>query len=613
MRYNILVLALLLLPTGLFAGPGGLDLTFDNDPSSLGAGALTLDLGNRGGWVQAEDVAVTSDGKILIVGVAGAGGDSVGLVRLLPDGQPDTTFGTNGRVIVSAGGPLWRLARALPNNRPVVVVGYTSDPDLSFLRRFNPNGSLDNSFGSSGIVSISNFTAADIAIDTNDRIVIAGTSGDDIVLRRFEAGGGTDGSFGTAGIASTDFGYYVTIATAVAIQSDGKILVAGRENSNSWFALARYTAAGVLDTGFNGSGKVTTAVGSASGAYAVAIQPDGKIVAGGFSGPPDITQKFALVRYNPDGTPDGAFGTAGSVTTTPPHQCGGNAITAVAIQVDGKIVVAGYACRSVVTRYLQGGTLDPVFPVVETNSGLHRAVALQPDGKIVAVGTASEWLNATNSWNHYFGIVRYLGDTADLSVTVTPSANQVAVDGEMSFTLHYANGGPEPASQVVVTDTLPAGFNFVNANIEGCSGTTTVTCNLGSLASGANDEIVLNVTPTAAGSFENRAEIHGEGFVDTPANNTAAATVTVVAASTAEPPPAPAGEGETPAAAGGTTETVTEETPPASTTAPADETAASGEGTTGEIVPPSVGGTTTEQPASSAKAGGCSLTPVQHF
>jgi uncharacterized delta-60 repeat protein len=218
------------------------------------------------------------------------------------------------------------------------------------------------------------------------------------------ARGDLDPTFGTGGKVTTDFGGNET-ASGVAVQRDGKAVVGGTRfdmGTSDDFVLARYTVSGALDRTFDGDGKATTDFGGrADGAGDLVIQADGKIVAAGSGFPPAIqAPDFALARYNRDGTLDATFGDGGKVLTG----FGVNSIdraNAVAVQADGKMVVAG-STRSVLggefalARYLPNGTLDPTFgrggrvltrisPADDTVFDL----AVQPDGKLVAAGWSS--------------------------------------------------------------------------------------------------------------------------------------------------------------------------------------------------------------------------------
>lgn len=188
-------------------------------------------------------------------------------------------------------------------------------------------------------------------------------------------------------------------AHAMLIQPDGKIVVVGAcgTTSSRNFCVARFESTGALDTAFSSDGKVITQVGSGnSDAYAVALQSDGKIVVAGQCGIVSA-RDFCLVRYNPNGTVNANFGTNGQVITA--VGTGDDALEGMAIQSDGKIVVVG-TCRSgsydafCVVRYESDGTLDASFAsdgkvitsIVANADDVARAVAIQSDGKIVVAG-----------------------------------------------------------------------------------------------------------------------------------------------------------------------------------------------------------------------------------
>ena len=166
------------------------------------------------------------------------------------------------------------------------------------------------------------------------------------------------------------------------------------------FALTRYNTDGSLDTSFDGDGKVTTAIGSSYAvAYSVAIQADGKIVAGGYSADASDHDVFTLARYNPDGSLDTSFDGDGITTTTIMGSVGA-VVFSVALQADGKIVAAGYTTNGIQTdfalaRFNPDGSLDAGFGddgTLSTSIGSENdaaaSVAIQADGKIVAAGSS---------------------------------------------------------------------------------------------------------------------------------------------------------------------------------------------------------------------------------
>jgi uncharacterized delta-60 repeat protein len=202
-------------------------------------------------------------------------------------------------------------------------------------------------------------------------------------------GGDLDTSFGDDGKVITRITRHGESASAVAIQADGRIVVAGTTfGANRKFALARYRRDGRLDASFGGDGGVTTNfTAGPDEADALAVQADGKIVAAGTSGDDD----FAVARYNPDGTLDGAFGREGKITTD--FGGGEDAAYAVAIQADGSILVAGRTYNGVdsprlaLARFTTDGALDITFGEggkVIGPGGPAYDIAIQPDGKILA-------------------------------------------------------------------------------------------------------------------------------------------------------------------------------------------------------------------------------------
>jgi uncharacterized delta-60 repeat protein len=271
-------------------------------------------------------------------------------------------------------------------------------------------GDLDPSFGGDGRVT-TNFSPGvdegnDVAIQPDGKIVVTGAAAGRFAVARYETNGSLDDSFSGNGKVRTNFVGGADRALGVAIQANGKILVAGIHGigENGTFALVRYTADGVLDTSFGGDGKVkTNFTPSIDGANDVAIQPDGRIVAVGLAGavPLAHTGSFALARYRPNGRLDATFGGDGKVRTNFDDDL--DVAFGVALQANGKIVAAGGAGgfnpAFALARYRPNGTLDDSFAgdgKVKTNFspfGAHdhaNDVAIQPDGRIVAVGLAGE-------------------------------------------------------------------------------------------------------------------------------------------------------------------------------------------------------------------------------
>jgi len=284
----------------------------------------------------------------------------------------------------------------------------------------NP-GELDLTFDGNGKTTL-DFTSGDegrgVGVQTDGKIVITGASGGGFTLARFNTNGSLDSSFDGDGKVVTPISKKsLGTSWAVAIQTDGKIVSAGwagpnRSNGND-FALVRYKPDGSLDNSFNTTGKVTTHFGSSDDqARAVAMQPDGKIVAVGFYNNAVNTYDLAIARYNSNGTLDNSFSGDGKQITT--LGADDQFDSAVVVQPDGKIVVAGWARHGsnnewFVMRYNPNGSLDSNFDTdgkVTTEffgngAQTARAVDLQSDGKIVVAGSAFDGTRSS------FALARY--------------------------------------------------------------------------------------------------------------------------------------------------------------------------------------------------------------
>jgi uncharacterized delta-60 repeat protein len=267
---------------------------------------------------------------------------------------------------------------------------------------------LDATFGSGGIVTTQVGGGRDYAValaqQTDGRIVVAGTTWNgndmDFLLLRYNANGSLDPTLGGGGIVRTPVTAFNDWTTSMALQTDGKIIVAGYSilASGQDAVLVRYNTDGSLDTSFGGGdGKVILGIRRNDFFHGVAVQGDGRIVAvgsttGADGGNSDAQTSLVLVRFNPDGSLDASFGQGGTVLSS----IGNHAIGyALILQPDGRIVVAGQVGGFAVLRYNPDGALDTTF----SGDGLsipgalppaRAAIALQADGKIVAAGVHGE-------------------------------------------------------------------------------------------------------------------------------------------------------------------------------------------------------------------------------
>jgi uncharacterized delta-60 repeat protein len=269
----------------------------------------------------------------------------IALARYDADGMLDPSFGGDGKVTtdvfsgrrrhIEAGNAL-----AIQADGRIIVAGQAGAAGAALLR-YRANGTLDEAFGTAGSVVVhdrySRFQS--VAIDPVGRIVAAGRRGYDSAVARYLADGRTDTTFGRDGWAFTTFGLAWAVTNSVAVQADEKIVAGGDGTIGCWpgghcdhvAVLARYSADGSLDTSFGEGGLVTSDF--KGWINAIAVQHDGKIIGAG-SG----VGRFALVRYETDGSPDQTFGRDGRISVFPSP----SGATAVAIQADKKIVAAGF-------------------------------------------------------------------------------------------------------------------------------------------------------------------------------------------------------------------------------------------------------------------------------
>ena len=342
-------------------------------------------------------------------------------------GRLDPTFGQGGKVVTNIPGPMTAIARAvaLQSDGKIVVAGGLGAGQEIGLVRYNTNGALDGSFGRSGI-ALANIpnnilsSASGVAIQVDGKILAGGTvytlSGANAFIGmgvvRFNTNGSMDSSFGTAGVVTAlPFQASRCGGAPVALQPDGKILLAGGcnkgtgANSTSFSTILRFDSNGSLDSAFGTGGAAVLAEIPS----AIALQSDGKIVVAGGG---------TVSRYNTNGSIDSSFGIFGSVGSI-------GTSAAVAVQSDGKILVAGtFSDQLSVTpdgdfaliRYNSDGTVDQGFGMhggaladffTGTSSAAAVAIAVESNSDIVVAGKASQGTNPSQ-----FAVARFtsLGD-----------------------------------------------------------------------------------------------------------------------------------------------------------------------------------------------------------
>lgn len=426
-------LSLLLFVGGAFAQEGVLDVSFSGDGISgynfAGLGATGL------------ATAVQADQKIVGVGYAGSAPDQAfAVLRFNTNGTLDGSFNGGGWVTTSLG-PADDIARAvaIQADQKIVVAGNGSAAGFNQgfgVVRYLPNGTLDNSFGTGGIVVQqfgSNTSRAQCVVIQPDGKILVGGYGNvgvagSAIIARFNTDGSLDASFGTAGVAAVGTNDGLA-GYAMALQTDGKVVMTGQSGaafSSQVFAL-RLNADGTLDTGFGTGGIVTTSVGSGvNWGFGIAVQTDGNVVVAGTTSGSSGTDVM-VVRFTPAGALDLMFDGDGKVNTS--LSSGGDQGTGIALQPDGKILVCGFASAGASTgtailRYLEDGSLDPTFgtngitiTAVGSEGDSGYGLALQADGRVVVCGVEN------NGASDLLTVYRY---TAGMGTGITDPPAPVA-------------------------------------------------------------------------------------------------------------------------------------------------------------------------------------------
>jgi uncharacterized delta-60 repeat protein len=503
---SLAVLVALAVVAPAQAAPGNLDPSFSGDGIVLTGWGGEPDGGSA--------MALQADGKIVVAGTTtrydGPGGydPQFALARLHPDGSLDLSFDGDGKQVThfGAGTVCMASAVAIQPDGKIVVAGSVrvSPADWNFaLARYHADGSLDSSFADDGTLTTGRGGYADsVAVQADGKILVAGAAG----LARYKADGSIDSSFAGDGMATGLLGS----AHSLAIQGDDRIVVAGTSG------LARYHPDGSLDTTFSGDGTVST---DSVWARSAAIQADGRIVVAGaiFVDHGEFDDyDFALLRYTPDGALDTTFGSGGmQITTFNAGWWQDEMAAAVALQPDGKIVAAGTSTPVdwvwegsviVLARYATNGAPDPSFGdggEQITGYGVDNsaaAVAIQDDGRIVLAGSGSD----PGAGSNHALVARYEGD---------PPAANAAPAAALAFScsglvcLFDAGGSSDPDGAIAgyrwdFGDGTSASGSYVRkefAQYGTYSARLTVTDDAG--ATGAREETLALLRLTARGSM----------------------------------------------------------------------------------------------------------------
>lgn len=378
-----------------------------------------------------------------------------------------------------------------------LVLAGSAGGNYSVLARVTPSGSLDGTFGSSGIASI------DLSVGRGDalRALVrlddgrylgcgsfdSATTARDFVVARFNSDGSLDLTFDGVGYVVTAFrqpgqGGLIDQCNALAVQTDGKIVAAGVTNATGpdHVALARYSANGVPDSSFGTGGKLDISGAAGANGYsdarALLVQPDGKLLLAGTALGSGGNGDLLVMRLNTDGMPDSSFGSGGIVrTSVAPSEDIANAMVR---QPDGRIVIAGstYATGGqrdfVLARYSTAGVLDPSFGtggIVTTAVGpsddYAYALILMPWGRLVAAGSARIVAGqagtnlAVVAYNADGSLDRYFGDAGKRMVDVSGSDIAYGLASDLSGARFWAVGTAY-GSQTTTQDFLAIEFGL---------------------------------------------------------------------------------------------------------------------------------------------------------
>jgi uncharacterized delta-60 repeat protein/uncharacterized repeat protein (TIGR01451 family) len=542
-----------MLPAGASATPGDFDTSFgSNGLISGGVGQLPSNQDT------ASDVAVLPDGRIVVAGHYDANPDPAisnidfFAARFLASGAPDPSFGGGDGFATTPVAPGnatdFVAAVAVDGQGRVVVGGQATMPggvDFAMVR-FTPEGQLDASFdgeggAGNGVVTASLAAAADaihdLLLQPDGRIVAAGNAntganGNDFAVARFNDSGAFDDGFSGNGFHTVAItaGAVADVAEAVTLApgptpAEPDLVLAGSTTTAGGgldFAALRVTATGAPDSSFGGGDGVVTVPAAPAAeddeAQAVAYTRDGVVMAGSADLEGTTEDDVALVRLTDAGVPDPGFGNAGVVTRAFAPGDDSDDGSALAVQPDGKLVVAGLTSvtsgddDALIARFLPGGSPDPTFGSAgrvsrDVSEGSAQdwaqGVAIEPDGQIVAAGRA----NGLPVTGQDFFVVRLHGLEADLSVSIAESAEPAAAGAPLTYTATVTNAGPDPAENVTLTG-VPSGT-------------------LGTIPAGGSATVTATQTPGAPGSASAAASVQSSTYDSNQANNSAAQTTTV--------------------------------------------------------------------------------------
>ena len=418
-----------------YTSAGLLDTAFDGD-------GIVVSVDDHGNWNQLFGVVIQASGKIV---AGGAAGGDFAMARYTAAGALDTTFGAAGTGYVytsMSDGFDSGTTLALQSSGKIIQAGYAdySGPHNFAVARFSSDGLLDTSFGNAGVVLTDcGYSLADypglkgmIIQPSDDSIIVAGNSVNDVCIARYTANGALDNNFGTNGIALLNKAENFEI-DAVALDANEKIVVAGR-SSGDLFTVLRFGSDGVIDSSFGTSGVTSVDIGAGIDmAHDIAIQPDGKIILAGYSvassgdGTPSA---WTLMRFTSAGVLDAEFGTQGIKQLA---ATGGYSIWNLELLPSGKLLAGGIFGDS---RDAAIASFETETPVAPTAENIYAATLVNTPVTVVFEGSDANRDALTYSvvTNPNSGT---LSSVAGSTVTYTPSSN---FSGVVTFTYKASDG-----------------------------------------------------------------------------------------------------------------------------------------------------------------------------
>ncbi len=425
-------------------------------------------------------IDVQPDGKILAAGYKdyAALSDFI-ILRYNINGSIDTEFGEDG-IVYTDFGSVNEFAEAISvqQDGKIIVAGNTNG--FFAMARYNNNGTIDSLFGDNGkvityITDHGYYKCGSVAVRQDEKILLAGSTGYDGALLRYNSDGSPDSSFGEEGIVIVNFGNlgdeYVFVSMAV--QKDHKIVVAGFSYVEDYdFTVMRFYEDGKPDSLFGENGKVTADIFNSPDdrATSLTLQQDGKIIVAGWSGAFSMERTdwdFGIIRFNTDGTPDNSFGNEGRVLADL-NNLWDDRPESVAMQPDGKILVAGYSYTVgysdyALVRFNTDGTPDTTFgingivisDIAGSSYDYGKALHVQDDGKILVAGTS----------DNNIAVIRYLPELVMSYKDFSNACNNlivypVPIDREAIF--NYTLNRDEIISVNLYDNTGKMIQNFIN-------------------------------------------------------------------------------------------------------------------------------------------------------